>query len=593
MWDKTMTKKVFNRKLAAILSADVVGYSRLMGENEINTIQTLTAYKEAMTAIINQNQGRVVDAPGDNLLAEFTSVVNAVQCSVEIQCELAKRNEELPEEREMVFRIGVNLGDVVAENDRIYGDGVNIAARIESLCEGGGVCISRAAYDQVKDKLPYEYSYEGEQIGKNIKEPLRVYKVVIDSDAKTLETTGSKSLAFPDKPSIAVLPFVNMTGDPAQEYISDGITESIITNLSKIGELFVIARSSVYIYKAKPAKIQQVSRELGVRYILEGSVLKADNQLRITAKLVDATRGTNLWVEQLNRTADNFFALLDDISQKIAVELQVQLTRGEMTRIQLGTKNFDAWSHYIRGVSLFERYTKENNTKARGLFEIAVKKDHNYTMARVMLAWTYFVDAQSGFSDEPEQSIKQAIEYGKKVKETNESLPAIHSFWNTIYLFQKQYGKAVKEGKRAIELGPNDSLSFAFLARTMLYSGNFSEAVAYGKQAIRLSPYCPVWFLIHLGQAYLEERNYQDALLTLDRALDRSQKGEIPVIWSYPPIIVTCIRFDRENKAREFAAELLKKDPNLSVEQIGRLHPYKDPILLKRYLDDLRKAGLN
>jgi len=287
-----MTTKDFKRKLTAILSADVQGYSRLMGEDEEATIRTLTTYRELMSKLIQKHRGRVVDSPGDNLLAEFLSVVDAVKCSVKIQQEIGKRNAKLTENRRMFFRIGVNLGDIIEEDGRIYGEGVNIAARLEGLAEGGGICISNNVYDQVKNKLTFGFEDTGEHAVKNISEPLQVYKVVMKGDA--VGHMHKKTFDLPGKPSLAVLPFANMSGDPEQDYFSDGLTEELITALSKISEMFVIARNSSFIYKGKPVKVQQVSQELGVQYVLEGSVRKAGTRLRITAQLIDATTGHHL-----------------------------------------------------------------------------------------------------------------------------------------------------------------------------------------------------------------------------------------------------------------------------------------------------------
>ena len=371
-----MTEKI-RRKLTAILSADVKGYSRLMGEDEVGTIHTLNAYKEAMTNLIQQHHGRVVDATGDNLLAEFASVVEAVQCAVEIQKELKTRNADLPENRRMEFRIGVNLGDVVEEKDKIFGDGVNIAARLESLSQPGSICISGTAYDQVKNKLTLGYAYHGKQTVKNVSEPIRVYQVLMEPKAlsamsrwkrvglnywkrihpvfKVLiallavanvvwqfyphlrpsrppveEVSKEKmALSLPDKPSIAVLPFVNMSGDPKQEFFSDGITEDIITALSKVPMLFVIARNSTFTYKGKPVKVKQISEELGVQYVLEGSVQTSANRVRITAQLIDALTGHHIWAERYDRDLKDIFALQDEVTSNILKAMQVKITEGE------------------------------------------------------------------------------------------------------------------------------------------------------------------------------------------------------------------------------------------------------------------------
>ncbi|MFQ5990779.1 MAG: copper-binding protein, partial [Candidatus Methylomirabilales bacterium] len=357
------------RKLTAILSADVKGYSRLMGEDEAATVQTLTAYREVMASLIRQHRGRVVDSPGDNLLAEFASVVDAVQCAVEIQRELKARNAKLPDHRKMEFRIGVNVGDVIVEGERIYGDGVNIAARLEGLAEGGGISISWTVYDQIKNKLTLEYESVGEHMVKNIAEPVRVYRVSIEpvgapivrrerrggvissrpraalaalvvllllgagaaaiwnvylrSSSAPVEVASGEKMAFPlpEKPSIAVLPFVNMSEDPEQEHFADGLTEDMITDLSNLEDLIVVARNSVFTYKGRPIKVQRVAKELGVRYVLEGSVRKVGDRVRITTQLVDATTGHHLWADRFDREVKDVFALQDEITKKVVQTL--------------------------------------------------------------------------------------------------------------------------------------------------------------------------------------------------------------------------------------------------------------------------------
>jgi len=380
-----MATEDVKRKLTAIFSADVEGYSRLMGEDELATVETLTSYKETMRKLIRQYRGRVVDSTGDNLLAEFTSVVDAVQCAVEVQQVLSAKNEALPENRRMFFRIGINLGDVIEEGEVIYGDGVNVAARVESLAEGGGISISGTAYDQLGKKLPLGYEYLGEQTVKNIEKPVRVYRILTEAEAagkvigeirpKTkqlrgvvigavavliivagalaiwnfylrpdVEPASIERMAFPlpDKPSIAVLPFINMSGDPKQEYFSDGLTEEIISALSRVPKLFVIARNSTFTYKNKPVKVQQVSEELGVRYVLEGSVRKVEDRVRITAQLIDAITGHHLWSERYDRQLKNIFALQDEITMNIIAALRVELTDTTALMAEAGTDNLEA-----------------------------------------------------------------------------------------------------------------------------------------------------------------------------------------------------------------------------------------------------------
>ena len=388
-----MADEGFKRKLTAILSADVEGYSRLMGDDEEATVRTITAYREVLSTLIQQHNGKVLDSPGDNLLAEFVSVVDAVQCAVAVQKEIKARNDELPENRRMQFRIGINLGDVIQEEERIYGDGVNIAARLEGLAEPGGICVSKTAFDHIESKLPYGYDFIGDQTVKNIAKPVGAYRVLMDprvtisgkpekekrspmkrmpiiigiaavlvlaialgiwqfyTRRPTLEPASEEKMAFPlpEKPSIAVMPFDNLSGDAEQEIFADAISENIITTLSKSPNLFVIARNSTFIYKAKPAKIKQVSEDLGVRYVLEGSVLKAGDRLRISAQLIDAMKGHHVWAETYDRNKRDLFTTMDEITLAISKELAVRLQPTGQASIskRADTKSIEAWSLYI------------------------------------------------------------------------------------------------------------------------------------------------------------------------------------------------------------------------------------------------------
>ena len=504
-----MVDKGFKRKLTAILSADAVEYSRLMSENEEATVSTITSYREVLTTLIQQHNGKVLDSPGDNLLAEFVSVVDAVQCAVAVQKEIKARNDELPENRRMQFRIGINLGDVIQEEERIYGDGVNIAARLEGLSEPGGICISKTAFDHIESKLPYGYEFLGDQTVKNIAKPVAAYRVLMEPRItvagekekekivpiwrrKTIlaggialvvviivaviwnfyfrpppmEVASVEKMAFPlpEKPSIAVLPFNNLSGDPAQDYIADGISENIISALSKISEMFVIASNSTFTYKGKPVKVQQVSEELGVRYVLEGSAQKIGNRVRITAQLIDATTGHHLWSEKYDRDMKDLFALQDEITHKIIVELQVKLTEGEQARVShKSTTNLEAWSYAVRGLKLFERASKENNAKAMELFERAVELDPNYVWAWVRLAWTHVMAAiQDGANPLPNH-FKKVVEISKKVLVLDESDSDVHALLGLVYLMQNRYEQAIAEGEKSLALGPTNAQAHVLL----------------------------------------------------------------------------------------------------------------------------------
>jgi adenylate cyclase len=622
------------RKLTAILSADVKGYSRLMGQNELSTVETLKRYREIISSLVQQYSGRVVDSPGDNILAEFSSVVDAVECAVKIQGDLQEKNARLPENRRMQFRIGVNLGDVIDDEERIYGDGVNVAARVEGLAEGGGICISRKTFNEVKNKLSLGYEYLGEHSVKNITEPVRAYKVLMEPEhagkvvgdqrpkpkqwrwaalaigfiivvgalaiwnfyfrPPPIEPASEEKMAYPlpDKPSIAVLPFDNLSGDAEQEYIADGFTENIITGLSQNLDLFVIARNSVFTYKGKPVKIKQVSEELGVRYILEGSIQKSGDQLRVSAQLINATEGQHLWAERYDRKLKDLFVLQDEITLKIISALAVKLTEGEQAAIRQTTENFEAWGYCVKGVGLFEHFSKEDNTRAREYLEKAVMIDHEYAFAWTMLAWVHVIDAWFGFSESPSESIQRAVELAKKAAVLGGAQSELHSLWSTINLNQRQYEKAIEAGQKAIANGPNNALSHVLFAYVMLFAGKFDEAVLFAERSIRLTPYCPDWYLSILGQSYRQAGRFKEAFAAFSKALDRSQKNKSNPMASLLGLIDVSIQLGREEQARSYATEVMKISPNFSFKYFHQVYPYKDSAHLERILANLRKAGL-
>ena len=634
-----MATKDFKRKLSAIFSADVAGYSRLMGEDEAATVEAITTCREIMGGLIRQHRGRVVDSPGDNILAEFASVVDAVQCAVAVQKEFQARNAELPENRRMEFRIGINLGDVIEEEDRIYGDGVNIAARLEALADPGGICVSKTAFDHIETKLPLGYEYLGDQTVKNIARPVGAYRVLMEPRVTVagevekkkavpvgrrkailaggvalalvviaaliwnyyfrpppMEVASVEKMAFPlpEKPSIAVLPFSNLSGDPTQDYIADGISENIISALSKISEMFVIASNSTFTYKGKPVKIQQVSEELGVRYVLEGSAQKIGKRVRITAQLIDATTGHHLWSEKYDRDLKDLFALQDEITQKIIVELQVKLTEGEQARVShKSTTNLEAWSYAVRGLKLFERTSKENNAKAMELLERAVELDPGYVWAWVRLAWTHLV-ASKGWSQSPSESFKKAVEISQKALALDESDSDVHALLGNVYLRQKRYEQAITEGEKSIALGPTNAQAHVLLAVSMNAVGRFDDAIELVKRAMRLHPYYPAYYLQWLGGAYRMTGRYEEALTVYKQLLDRSLKGEFPAFAPHLFLAEVYAELGQEEKARTHAAEVLRLNPKFSLKWISKIgtYEYKDPAHLERRLNALRKAGL-
>ena len=587
-----MTEEQAKRKLAAILSADVKGYSRLMEDDEEATVRTITAYREVMTSLIQGQNGRIVDAKGDNLLAEFPSVVDAVRCAMEIQRELRVRNSDLPEHRKMEFRIGINLGDVIEEGDIIYGDGVNIAARLEGLAEGGGICISGTAFDQVESRPGLEFECLGEQAVKNIKKPVRVYRVMMESGVSEIKT--SRELPLPDKPSIAVLPFVNMSGDPEQEYFSDGITEEIITGLSKIPRMHVIARNSTFTYKEKPARVQQVGKELGVHYVLEGSVRKDGSRIRVTAQLVDAVTGYHLWAERYDRELSDIFALQDEITMKIITALQVELTDGEQALLyHKSTNNLDAWGYGVKATEYLERATKEGMARARGLFEQAVALDPEHVSAWAGLAWTHWYDARLGWSDSPPESFRQAYMIAQKALSLDDTNPLVHALMGCMHLYLKEYEQAIKEAERAIALGPSHASAHALAAQIFRFSGKFEQAITMAKKAMRFQPYFSSWHLMELVMSYYCIGRYVEACDLAEQFRRLTQSRGEGFLWvAYLMLAMNYIRLGRDQEATLAAAELIRLNPDFTLELDRRYSLYKDPHILERQHEDLRKAGL-
>jgi adenylate cyclase len=630
-----MTEEGTKRKLTAILSADVKEYSRLMSQDERSTIRTLTAYREAMSQLIQDYKGRVVDSPGDNLLAEFGSVVDAVNCAVEIQRDLAERNAELPPARQMEFRIGINLGDVVEEEGRIYGDGVNIAARIESLAEGGGICISGKVHKEVKTRLGLEYEYLGEQTVKNIPEPVEVYRVLSFPGAAAHRVIKAKSLTerkwlkaaiaattvlvlgvvivaiwhfyfrpppmevasvekmaypLPDKPSIAVLPFTNMSGDPTQDYFSDGLTEQIISTLSKLRNLFVIARNSTFTYKGKPVKVQKVAEDLGVKYVLEGSVKRSADQIRITAQLIDATTGHHVWSEHYDRKVKDIFAIQDDITLEIAKAMRIKLIAGEQARLweRRTTTNLKAYEKYLQGRNYSYRSTKEDNTRARRYSEEAIALDPRLAGAYVTMGWTHFKDARFGWTESRTKSIKMAFKYAQKALELDNTTDDAYNLMSVVYLVKRQHDKAVAMAEHALTLNPNGANVYSTLAGVVGCSGRWEESIIYGKKSMRLEPFPPLTAFLVLGRAYFMTGQYDEAILTFNKAVDAS-----PNFLPAHAFLAACYNsLDRPTDSAAEAAEVFRINPKFCLESYAKTLPYKNKADIDRYIAALRKAGL-
>jgi adenylate cyclase len=623
------TEQKIIRKLKAILSADVKGYSLLMTNDEALTIKTLREYRKIMSEKITHHSGRVVDAPGDNLLAEFSSVVNAVQCSVEIQKTLKARNADLPADKRLEFRIGVNIGDVVQDGDSLYGEGVNIAARIEGLADPGGVCISRGAYDHIRNKLKLGYEYIGEHAVKNIKDPVRVYKVLMEAEdagkligekpksksarwifstimvasialtligyqlfqnmtAPEFETASLEKMTFPlpDKPSIAVLPFDNMSGDSEQEYFSDGITEDIISSLSKTDQLFVIARNSTFTYKGKPVKVKQVAEELGVRYVLEGSVRKSEERVRITAQLIDAITGHHLWVERYDRDLKDIFALQDEITMKIVNALRIKLSEGEQARMWGEQfKNLDVMLKVMEAGSLLHKGTKESLIRYGQIGKEIVDMAPDNPFGYITLAgynWNLAIRGKS-----PRESISKAFKYAQKALSIDDSFAMSHAVLGNVYLLMRQYEKAIAEGKRSVELEPNGATVHVLLGNTLSFAGRPDEAIGHIKQGIRLNPFPPSWYYLHLGRCYRQKGQYEEALTEYKKAALRPD-----ALNDQLSLAAIYVLLNRQEDANAAAKKVLEINPSFSVERASKSWPYKNQAEVKIMLDALRKSGL-
>ena len=633
-----MTTQEIKRKLTAILSADVKGYSRLMGKDEVGTIQTLNAYKEVMAGLIQHHHGRVVDAPGDNLLADFGSVVDAVQCAVEIQKELKVRNDKLPLNRRMEFRIGINLGDVVEEENKIFGEGVNIAARMESLAEGGGIRISGIVYDQVKDKLTLKYEYLGKQAVKNIVEPVRAYRVLIEPEASVsavsrwkrtglnywkrvhpvfkilialvaaanvvwqfyphLRTSRSPveevskekmALSLPDKPSIAVLPFVNMSGDPKQEFFSDGITEDVITALSKVPMLFVIARNSTFTYKGKLVNVKQISEELGVQYVLEGSVQTSANRVRITAQLIDALTGHHIWAERYDRDLKNIFALQDEVTRNILTAMQVKITEGEQAlHRDKGIRNLNCYLKLLEGKNYANRFDIEGNNLARRMGEEALVMCPESSSTYELLAITHMMDYWLGSTKSPQESIEKAIELARRAIALDDAYAQPHGLLSFLYSIKREYEKALAEGERAVALDPNGADVYAWYAISLTFAGRPEDAIPLFQKAIRLNPFAPAWYFFNLGSALGNTGRFEEAVSAYKKALQRSPDN----LLAHVLLGATYSMMGREKEARAEAAEVLRINPKFSLDYFAEAVPYKDRKVINKFIDALRKAGL-
>lgn len=626
------------RRLAAIMAADVVGYSRLVGTDETGTLVTLKSHLQALLQPkVAQYHGRIVKQMGDGLLAEFPSAVEAVQCAIEIQHAMVKRNTGVSKERRITYRIGINIGDIVVEDDDIFGDGVNVAARLEGIAEPEGICVGRNVRDQVRDKLDIDFEDMGEIAVKNIARQVRAYRIPLNDKSRAMLTPielvqsprlasrvslpmavvaafalvvavaslvwwrpwtpdmqpGSiveRALTLPDKPSIAVLPFNNLSGDAAQDYLADGLTENIITALASVPAVFVISRNSTFTYKGKSVQVWKVAAEMGVRYVLEGSIQRAGDRIRVTAQLIDAIRGNHLWSARYDREFSDLFAVEDEITLRIVPSIQVNLTEGELARLEARTsRDLQAWKDYVEGVALLRRFTKEDMVLARKRFQSAINRDSEYVGAWTALGWTYWNDARSGWSKTREASLQMAKQAAEKAISMKADDSGAHALLGGLHLLHGRYDKAIAEGRKAIDLAPSISEHYAVLAISTFYAGDFAETVRLTQKAMRLQPYHPAWYDYRIGVAYMMLRQYDKAISALESWLNRSSRTPDRLI-----ALATALSMaGRLHEARNLVSEAQAIDPSYNLKRAASFHHFKDPAHLKRIVAALRAAGLH
>lgn len=576
------------RRLAAIVAADVVGYSRLIGADETGTLESLRRHRvELIDPKVAEHGGRIVKTMGDGLLLDFPSVVNATRCAIEIQQGMAERNAGVEKDRRIRFRIGINLGDVIIEGDDILGDGVNVAARLQEVAEPGGVSISGRVNEDVQDRLETQFEDAGEHALKNIARPVRVWRW--SPTGGDVEGGPAKVLPLPDKPSIAVLPFTNMSEDKEQEYFADGIAEDVITDLSKIASLFVIARNSSFTYKGNSVDVKRTASELGVRYVLEGSVRKAADRVRITAQLIDGASGGHLWAERYDRVLQDIFAIQDEITQHIVEALRIRLDLSERERIGVhATSSIEAYDAALRARSLMLTFTPEATAEAARLYEQAIELDPEFITAITGLAATQFNSSLSGWSDDPAATLargcdlaRRAIELNPKDLQANWALALAH-------LWQHDLDGAIEAIDHAVRLGPSDAEAHATRGYILSYAARSQEAVESLEEAMRLDPQYPDLWLHFLAHAHFVGQNFADAAAILERRIRRQPDTDISRV-----LLASCYgHLGRIDQARAEWNKALQFNPAYSVERKGQQLPYKNPADWGRIVEGLRKAGL-
>jgi adenylate cyclase len=576
------------------LSADVKGYSRLTEADEEGTHRTLKAYRDAMAALIARHDGRVAGTAGDSVLAEFISSVEAVRCAAVIQQELAKRNAELPQNKRLEFRIGINLGEVILERDGIYGDSVNVAARLQAVAEPGGICVSGSIYDQVRDKLPFGYAFLGEQRLKNIEKPVRLFSV--RTDGSVCPNGGDVVVSdaaptLPDRLSVAVLPFDNFSGGPAQERLADSLAEDLITELARFRDLFVIARQSTFAYKGRAMDVRQVGRELGARYVLEGSIETTPKRLRIKAQLIDAATGGHVWSERYDRPLQDIFAVRDEVAQTIVGTIggsDGRLVRAaqEISRRKAPSRDLQAYDCYLLANEHFWRGTREDNSEARRLAERAVALDLGFACAYARLATTHFSDAIKGWSASADQSWEQFHALVRTAVTLDDADGANYLLLGLSHFKKGEVQQGAAAWERALALSPNETGVLMTVGVDLgITLGRAEEGVELIKRAMRLNPHHSEWYVRSLGYALYYAQRYEDAIVAYRRLGNRDLSCHLHLALSYAQL-------GHEVEAEAEAAEVLKLEPDFSARRFADKDYYSYTPALELLLDGARKAGL-
>src|SRR5579863_1032664 len=610
-----MTEKRVERRLAAIMAADVAGYSRLMGADEEGTLAALRAIRrELADPMIAEHRGRIVKTTGDGMLVEFASVVDAVRCAVEIQQAMIERCANTPAERRIELRIGINLGDIIIEDGDIYGDGVNVAARLEALADPSGICVSGSAHEQVRDKLDVAFDDQGEQQVKNIARPVRVFSIALThlvasapgsplsrnagegAESKRREVgEGSPALALPDKPSLAVLPFQNLSGDPEQEYFADGIVEDITTAIARLPWLFVIARNSSFTYKGKAVDVKQVGRELGVRYVLEGSVRKAGNRVRIAGQLIDTANGAHIWADRIDGALDDIFELQDQVASSVAGAIEPRLRLAEIERAaRKPTESLDAYDLYLRAIAQFRKYTEEGMREAVILARRALAIDPSYAPAAAMIGWCRIFQRLQGWDAVSEAERAEAAFLARQVIETGRDDPDV--LWMagyTIAVLAGEPSTALAAIDRALALNPNSALAWSARGWVLDMQNQPGPAIEALREAMRLSPLDPLAYLFAAGLAFVHmvARQHEEAIKWADRTLQAQPRHIVAMRMK-----LVCLAFlGRTDDAREWLKNVLAVQPGLTVAgwkaSIAAMSIFS-PELFALYADGLRKAGV-